>query len=91
MPAPNNRPSGCVFAPRCDYVQQRCWDERPALRAMANKTWVRCHFAEEIDPAAWTPANPEEAPVQNSANNGNGEVLLELDHLQSTIRCKAAV
>jgi peptide/nickel transport system ATP-binding protein len=88
VPPPNQRPSGCVFAPRCDYVQQRCWDERPQLRQLPNGTWARCHFAEEIDPTAWTPANPDEAPVQHGLNkgngrgNGNGEVLLHLEHLQ---------
>ncbi|MCB0063676.1 MAG: ABC transporter ATP-binding protein [Caldilineaceae bacterium] len=81
VPAPNNRPAGCVFAPRCDYVEQRCWDERPQLREMANGTWVRCHFAEQIDPDEWTPANVEEAPVQNRTN-GKGDILLQLEHLQ---------
>ncbi len=52
---------GCVFGPRCDYAQQRCVDERPALRQLADGRIVRCHFAEEIDPALWTP--PDEAAV----------------------------
>src|SRR5262245_56845725 len=32
VPPPNNRPLGCVFAPRCDYARERCQSERPALR-----------------------------------------------------------
>jgi len=87
VPAPDNRPTGCIFAPRCDYVEQRCHDERPQLRQMTNGTYVRCHFAEEIDPSLWTPSNEEDAPVQalssnNDASNGQDEVLLQLDHLQ---------
>lgn len=82
VPAPDKRPSGCIFAPRCDYVEQRCRDERPQLRQMANGTFVRCHFAEDIDPRQWTPANEEEAPVQNLSTNNDGEILLQLDHLQ---------
>ncbi len=53
VPPPNNRPSGCIYGPRCDYAQQKCIDERPQLRIMPNGTAVRCHFAEEIDPANW--------------------------------------
>lgn len=82
VPAPDNRPSGCIFGPRCDYAQQRCRDERPGLRQMANGTWVRCHFAEEIDPAQWTPSTEEETPVQNLSDNSDGDILLELDHLK---------
>ncbi len=55
VPAPNNRPAGCVFAPRCDYAADRCRNERPQLRPLATGAFVRCHFSEEIDPRAWTP------------------------------------
>ncbi len=87
VPAPDQRPSGCLFAPRCDYVQQRCWDERPRLRQLDQGTFVRCHFAEEIDPALWTPPAEMELPQQyngttHGAANGQPEVLLELNHLQ---------
>ncbi len=56
VPPPNARPTGCVFGPRCDYVQDRCREERPKLREFPNGTMVRCHFAEEIDAAEWTPS-----------------------------------
>ncbi|MCB0104402.1 MAG: ABC transporter ATP-binding protein, partial [Caldilineaceae bacterium] len=82
VPPPDDRPSGCVFAPRCDYVEQRCWDERPRLRQMVNGTWVRCHFAEEIDPSQWTPSSEVELPGQNGARDTSDEILLELNHLQ---------
>ncbi len=95
VPAPNQRPTGCIFAPRCDYVQQRCRDERPQLRQLDNGTAVRCHFAEEIDPALWTPSIELELPVKkeqrtngsdngsdNGTANGKPDVLLQLDHLQ---------
>ncbi|MDH3674420.1 MAG: ABC transporter ATP-binding protein, partial [Anaerolineae bacterium] len=29
VPPPNNRPTGCVYGPRCDYVRDRCREERP--------------------------------------------------------------
>nr|WP_051537264.1 ABC transporter ATP-binding protein [Asaia prunellae] len=30
-PSPENRPAGCVFAPRCPYVETRC-EKRPDMR-----------------------------------------------------------
>jgi len=91
VPAPNQRPSGCVFAPRCDYVQQRCLDERPRLRQLDNGTFVRCHFSEEIDMALWTPPAEMELPqkkakdvvdLPNDTAVDAPEILLQLDHLQ---------
>jgi oligopeptide/dipeptide ABC transporter ATP-binding protein len=35
MPAPNARPSGCLFHPRCPGVAARCRNETPALTATA--------------------------------------------------------
>ncbi|MFT6589243.1 MAG: dipeptide transport system ATP-binding protein [Rhodoferax sp.] len=43
VPGLYDRPSGCLFAPRCSYAVDRCRAERPTLR-----TWqegqVRCHY-----------------------------------------------
>lgn len=91
VPPPDKRPSGCVFAPRCDYVQQRCWDERPQLRPLPTGAWVRCHFAETIDAAAWQPpvelllpqpSNGHAQPTPPAAPVGEKDVLLKVDHLQ---------
>jgi oligopeptide/dipeptide ABC transporter ATP-binding protein len=38
---------GCVFASRCPFVEQRCVDERPALR-MLDGHRVACHLAEHL-------------------------------------------
>lgn len=81
VPPPNNRPAGCVFGPRCDYRQERCRQERPLLRQLANGSWVRCHFAEEIDPAAWTPPEGLELPAVHPSTS-NGEAILEIKDLK---------
>ncbi|HEX9926674.1 MAG TPA: ABC transporter ATP-binding protein [Anaerolineae bacterium] len=81
VPPPNNRPSGCVFSPRCDYVEDRCRDERPQLREMPNRTWVRCHFAEDIDPAKWTPAEDITVP-EIADGDGKKDIILQLDGLR---------
>ena len=43
VPGIDDRPGGCLFAPRCRWRTMRCSFERPALRpAMGAK--VRCHY-----------------------------------------------
>lgn len=70
VPPPNNRPSGCMYTPRCDYAQERCREEHPALRPIAGtNNWARCHFSEDIDPALWAPSEDVELPTLA----GNGE------------------
>ncbi|MCZ7553591.1 MAG: ABC transporter ATP-binding protein [Anaerolineales bacterium] len=82
VPPPDQRPSGCVFSPRCDYVRERCRAERPALRPIPGTDMqVRCHFAEEIDPALWQPAEDMELPQLAPAQE-DGEPILELDGLR---------
>jgi peptide/nickel transport system ATP-binding protein len=56
VPPPNNRPVGCVFSPRCDYVKENCRQERPQIQKMPNGSSVRCHYAGEIDPGQWVPS-----------------------------------
>jgi peptide/nickel transport system ATP-binding protein len=81
VPPPNNRPSGCIFGPRCDYVQERCRAERPELRQTEGGSWVRCHFAEEIDPSQWT-SSDEVAPPKLDADKQHGDPILELKDLR---------
>jgi len=48
VPGRHDRPAGCLFAPRCAYVQPRCQNERPALQAhdapASAESAVRCFF-----------------------------------------------
>ena len=81
VPPPNNRPSGCIFGPRCDYVQERCRAERPELRQTEGGSSVRCHFAEEIDASQWT-SSDEVAPPKLDADKQHGEPILELKDLR---------
>jgi peptide/nickel transport system ATP-binding protein len=82
VPAPDKRPKGCVFNPRCDYVEQRCFDERPVLRDLSKLHSVRCHFAQEIDAGAWTPPEGSELPtVGQHHENGHEEIILEVKGL----------
>jgi oligopeptide/dipeptide ABC transporter ATP-binding protein len=48
IPNPVSPPSGCVFHTRCPWVQDRCREEVPHLRPLADGQSAACHFAEEI-------------------------------------------
>ncbi len=43
VPGADDRPAGCLFAPRCRFRTPHCDAERPALR-MAMGARVRCHY-----------------------------------------------
>jgi len=82
VPPPGNRPIGCIFSPRCDYVRDRCQEERPQLRVVpGTNTQVRCHFSEEIDPSQWQPSEDLELP-SIKIDETEGEPILQLNGLQ---------
>ena len=46
VPNPLNPPSGCSFHPRCPHANERCKQERPALK-MFGGALIACHAVEE--------------------------------------------
>jgi peptide/nickel transport system ATP-binding protein len=46
--SPANPPSGCYFHPRCQYAQEICRTQAPALREITPDHFVACHRAEEL-------------------------------------------
>ncbi len=46
---PANPPPGCLFHPRCRYVQERCKTKIPKFRELKPDHFVACHFAEELE------------------------------------------
>jgi len=46
---PGNPPPGCLFHPRCRYVEERCKTEIPQLRELKPDHYVACHRAEELE------------------------------------------
>ena len=45
VPSPMDRPSGCVFHPRCRYATDQCRQEVPPPLSVEGKHRARCHFA----------------------------------------------
>ncbi len=78
VPPPDRRPSGCHFAPRCAHARERCRSEHPILRPLGDQ-WVNCHFAEEIDPAAWEPPTESLPAPPPAAKRGETTPLLVED------------
>jgi peptide/nickel transport system ATP-binding protein len=81
VPPPNSRPAGCVFSPRCDYVQERCREERPQLREITPGVQVRCHFAEEIVASQWQPSE-DIMPPSLKEKKAAAEPILSLNNLK---------
>ena len=46
-PSSLDRPTGCIFHPRCPYAWERCVVEEPAYRPVLPDHWAACHLHEE--------------------------------------------
>jgi len=44
IPSPANPPKGCNFNTRCPEVFERCYEEDPELREVAQGHWCACHL-----------------------------------------------
>jgi len=42
VPSLTNPPAGCRFCTRCEFVEPRCWRERPVMEEIFPDHWVRC-------------------------------------------------
>ncbi len=46
---PANAPSGCVFHPRCNYMEDVCTTDVPELTELRPGHHVACHFADQLE------------------------------------------
>ena len=60
LPSPLAPPPGCAFSARCRFARERCYQERPVLRALPSGRKVACHFdlmstaaAASVNSPAW--------------------------------------
>lgn len=86
VPAPADRPRhACIYAPRCDYAQDRCYEGHPQLREIKPGHRARCFFSEVIDPGAWQPPSDLELPHLASANGqpDGKQPILVVDDLRT--------
>jgi peptide/nickel transport system ATP-binding protein len=83
VPAPNRRPQGCVFHPRCDYAQGLCRDKKPELRPVGNGTLARCHFSEMIDPAEWESQDDDLDIVDLETKESEEQPIITVNNLKT--------
>ena len=79
VPLPTQLPKGCVFAPRCRYVQDSCLETRPSLEAFQTKQ-VRCFYAEAIVKGEIKPQ--DESKKEVAQGDSNDKIMLELANLK---------
>ncbi|WP_420637721.1 ABC transporter ATP-binding protein [Candidatus Poriferisocius sp.] len=52
LPSPLDPPSGCRFRTHCPLATDRCRDETPTIRRIAEDHFVACHHAEPLETAS---------------------------------------
>lgn len=63
-PSAADRPSGCVFHPRCPYVMPQCRTVPPAYRSVGAGQWAACHLHDpEVAAAGPAAAGAAETPA----------------------------
>lgn len=63
VPGKDDRPAGCLFAPRCAYVEEACRTSRPALRALN----LNRRRADEGAAAVYAPTPSQPSPAMTLA------------------------
>jgi peptide/nickel transport system ATP-binding protein len=66
LPSPLDPPSGCRFRTRCPRAQQKCADDEPQIREVAEGHFVACHY-----PLVGEQAEPTK-PLQTAVSVGAG-------------------
>ncbi len=68
IPSLGNRPSGCVFAPRCPLAVEKCHAERPLLEEARPDQSVRCHRWRDVAAGAMADGGTAPNPQRSTAN-----------------------
>ncbi|CDP53002.1 Oligopeptide transport ATP-binding protein OppF [Devosia sp. DBB001] len=75
VPPPDNRPAGCIFAPRCALCTDACTAEQPPLAEVGVNHASRCLYPEHVE------ASPAQKPLAAIVPEPEDGYLLEVDHL----------
>jgi peptide/nickel transport system ATP-binding protein len=82
IPHLDEMPVGCIFAPRCPIVQDRCRTERPALETPLPGRSVRCHRWPEILAGEVEILPPEaELPPKPVEPDATAALVLDIDEV----------
>jgi peptide/nickel transport system ATP-binding protein len=78
-------PPGCPFAPRCDFAQERCFNEKQRLTEVGTNHTVACWRWQEIPSFAQRIAGSQSAVFQRCETTAckAGEILLKVENLRA--------
>ncbi len=82
VPSPDERPAGCIFAPRCAFAEERCLAEQQTLLSLSAGQCVRCWKAADLIGTDW-PVTPRAARQRADAPSG---VLIDIANLSKSFR-----
>ena len=84
VPAPKDRPKGaCIFAPRCDYATDRCYNEHPLLREIEPGHSARCFYSEQVDASTWQPPEGLVPDLALAAEEVGQEPIIKVEGLKT--------
>jgi len=85
VPSPGDLPEGCVYAPRCGFVQPKCWQEHPQLVKRLDNHRVRCFFAGEVAMTDWRELGeiPAAALVRSGVQQLGAEPVLKTQNVST--------
>jgi peptide/nickel transport system ATP-binding protein len=79
-PSLTELPTGCIFAPRCSFAVDICYQERPPLEHPGSGRAIRCHrWYEILTEEMSTPSSDE---LTSLSQIKNGEPVLQLTGLE---------
>jgi peptide/nickel transport system ATP-binding protein len=82
VPSLSERPEDtCIFAPRCQYAQDRCYAGHPEIEEFSSGHDVRCWYGRETKVQPLVQQSAEEA-VRAEAGNAGNEPILKAEHLR---------
>jgi peptide/nickel transport system ATP-binding protein len=86
LPTPGQSLTGCIFAPRCALVQDKCRTAEPPFFAVSDVRTSRCYFHEQApDLPRATPASiPASGADRAGSADGAGEPLVVIEGLSKT-------
>jgi len=79
MPRPGEDSGGCLFAPRCTLVHERCRVERPVLEETTGGRLARCFYWRDVRLPVLPPAPRAEAMVEGGGD-GTAPPVLAVEH-----------
>jgi peptide/nickel transport system ATP-binding protein len=83
LPRPGELPPGCIFAPRCGLVQERCRKEAPPVYDVGPGRGSRCHFHAQAQELPRLVA-PEADGAPSTNGHARGSPLIDILDVSKT-------